>query len=76
MTKKYLVNKRDRFDGYGVELWLDEDNEWIAHLTAIPSISAYGKSPEAALKELAAAWNLAKESYASRGIEVPVAPGS
>jgi predicted RNA binding protein YcfA (HicA-like mRNA interferase family) len=23
---------RDRFDGYAVELFLDEDNDWLAHL--------------------------------------------
>ena len=43
---------RDRFDGYAVELFLDEDNDWLAHLVELPGISAFGSTPEKALKEL------------------------
>jgi len=74
MKKKPRVAKQDLFDGYGVELFIDEDNDWLAHLTELPSISAFGSSPQAALNELAAAWELAKESYAANGLEIPVAP--
>ncbi len=63
-----------RFDGYAVELFLDEDNDWLAHLVELPGISAFGSSPEKALKELDLAWGAAKESYAARGIEIPAAP--
>lgn len=65
---------RDRFDGYAVELFLDEDNDWLAHLVELPGISAFGPTPEKALKELDVAWAAAKESYASRGVEIPAAP--
>jgi predicted HicB family RNase H-like nuclease len=67
-------NHRDRFDGYAVELFLDEDNDWLAHLVELPAISAFGPTPEKALKELDVAWALAKESYAARAIEIPAAP--
>jgi predicted RNase H-like HicB family nuclease len=62
-----------RFDRYAVELFLDEDNEWLAHLVELPGISAFGPTPEKALKELDVAWAAAKESYAARGIDIPAA---
>jgi len=65
--------ERDRFDGYTVKLFLDEDNDWLAHLVELPGISAFGPSLEKALKELDAAWATAKESYAARGVEIPAA---
>jgi predicted HicB family RNase H-like nuclease len=65
---------KDRFDGYAVELFLDEDNDWLAHLIELPGISAFGPTPEKALKELDVAWAAAKESYAVRGVEIPAAP--
>ena len=66
--------ERDRFDGYAVELFLDEDNDWLAHLVELPGISAFGPTPEKALKELDIAWAAARESYAARGLEIPAAP--
>ena len=66
--------ERERFDGYAVELFLDEDNDWLAHLVELPGISAFGPTPEKALKELDLAWAAAKESYAARGVEIPAAP--
>jgi predicted RNase H-like HicB family nuclease len=65
---------RDRFEGYAVELFLDEDNDWLAHLVELPGISAFGPSAEIALKELDVAWAAAKESYAARGVKIPAAP--
>ncbi|MGB8413469.1 MAG: toxin-antitoxin system HicB family antitoxin [Candidatus Binatus sp.] len=65
--------ERERFDGYAVELFLDEDNDWLAHLVELPGISAFGRTPEKALEELDVAWAAAKESYAARGLEIPVA---
>ncbi len=66
--------ERDRFDGYAVELFLDEDNDWLAHLVELPGISAFGRTPEKALEELDVAWAAARESYAACGLEIPVAP--
>jgi predicted RNase H-like HicB family nuclease len=65
---------RDRFDGYAVELFLDEDNDWLAHFVELPGISAFGQSAEIALKELDNAWAAAKESYATRGVKIPSEP--
>ncbi len=64
----------DRFDGFSVELYLDEDDDWLAHFEELPTISAFGDSPEAALKELESAWIMVKEDYLADGKTVPVAP--
>lgn len=64
----------DKFDGYTVEIFRDEDGDWLARLEEMPNISAFADSPEQALAELEAAWELTKESYLAGGEEVPVAP--
>jgi len=69
------MSKRvERFEGYGVNLFLDEDGDWLAHFMELPNISAFGPTPERALKELEVAWELVKESYAKEGKPVPIAP--
>ncbi len=68
-------NHRDRFDGYAVELFLDEDNDWLAHLVELPGISAFGPSRKEALMELDVAWAAAKESFDAHGVEVPAVRG-
>src|SRR5690348_2178365 len=67
-------NRDDRFDGYSVELYVDEDGDWLVHFAELPSISAFGPTPEDALRELATAWRLVKESYAAEGKPAPVPP--
>ena len=62
------------FDGFSVNLFQDEDRDWLAHLVEMPAISAFADTPAAALEELAAAWEAAKESYRAHGEQVPVAP--
>ncbi len=64
----------DRFDGYGVELYRDDDGDWLAHFEEMPNISAFGPTPEQALKELDIAWRLVKESYAAEKKPIPVPP--
>ena len=64
----------NRFDGYGFQLFFDEDRDWVAHLTELPNVSAFGETVEEALNELAVAWNLVKESYAKENKPIPVAP--
>jgi predicted RNase H-like HicB family nuclease len=66
MTKQAA---RDRFDGYVVELFLDEDNDWLARLVEFTGVSAFGPSPKTALKELDVAWTAAKESFSNRGLD-------
>jgi predicted HicB family RNase H-like nuclease len=64
----------DRFNGFSVNLYLDEDGDWLAHFVERPEISAFSDSPEAALDELHTAWEGVKETYRDDGDPVPVAP--
>ena len=65
---------KDDFDGFSVNLFLDEDGDWLAHLVEMPGISAFADKPVKALAELATAWEAAKESYRTHNEPVPVAP--
>ncbi len=65
---------QDDFDGFSVNLFQDEDGDWLGHLVEMPSVSAFAGTPAEALAELAAAWEAAKESYREHGEPVPVAP--
>ncbi len=63
--------KLQNFDGFTVEVHLDEEGDWLAHFAEMPNISAFGPTPEKALDELKVAWELTKESYREHGEEVP-----
>jgi len=64
----------DRFDGFTVNMYLDDDGDYLAHFVELPSVSAFAATPEEALNELAEAWAGVRESYEKRGEHVPVAP--
>jgi predicted RNase H-like HicB family nuclease len=64
----------DRFDGFTVNMHLDEGGDWLAHFAEMPGVSAFAATPEAALGELAQAWAGVRLSYEKRGEPVPVAP--
>ncbi len=64
-------NNKIKFDGFAIELFLDDDKEWLAHFEELPHISAFGESPEKALKELDIAWSQIKKSYLEKGEEIP-----
>ncbi len=64
----------DDFDGYSVNLLLDDDGDWLAHLVELPHVSAFASSPEKAIGELKGAWKAVKESYTERQESIPVAP--
>ena len=66
--------EHDRFDGFTVNLYFDEDGDWLAHFVELPNISAFADTPEQALAELDTAWRLVKTSYTEDGEPVPVAP--
>ncbi len=66
--------KRDRFDAFTIELFLDGDRDWLAHFAELPNISAFGPTPEKALDELATAWEMVKQDYRESGEPVPTAP--
>ena len=68
------MENQDRFDGYSVNVFLDDDGDYLAHFVEMPEVSAFGESPEQALHELETAWQGVKESYQKHGESIPVAP--
>jgi predicted HicB family RNase H-like nuclease len=64
----------EQFDGFTVNVYQDDDGDFLAHFVELPSVSAFAATPEEALKELAEAWAGVRESYEKRGETVPVAP--
>jgi predicted HicB family RNase H-like nuclease len=68
------MEKHDRFDGFSVSVFQDDDGEYIAHFLEMPNISAFAETPEQALHELEIAWQGVKESYTKNGESIPVAP--
>lgn len=64
----------DRFDGFTVYVYQDDESDYLAHFVELPSVSAFAATPEAALNELAEAWAGVQESYKKRGEAIPVAP--
>ena len=65
---------KDVFDGFTVNLFLDEDGDYFAHFVEMPNVSAFSNTPEGALRELAVAWQGVKESYEKHNEPVPQAP--
>ena len=69
------MNKNhDDFDGFAVNIFFDEDGDYLAHLLELPNVSAFGPTPAEALVELKEAWKLMKECYRADGVPVPKAP--
>jgi len=66
--------KKDEFDGFSINLFLDEEGDWLAHFVELPNVSAFAATPRRALAELAQAWKGVKESYRKNGLPLPVAP--
>ena len=64
----------DPFDGFTINIYQDEDGDYLAHFVELPNISAFADLPELALKELAIAWGGVKESYIKRGEAIPMSP--
>lgn len=62
------------YDGFTVNIFLDEDGDYLAHFVEMPNISAFSDSPEGALLELATAWKGVKESYKKHNEPIPKAP--
>ncbi len=61
------------FDGFIINLYVDEQGDWLAHFQQMPNISAFGDTPQQALEELKIAWELVKDDYQERNMEIPVA---
>ena len=69
------MNKNsDIFDGFTVNLYFDEDGDYLAHFVELPNVSAFGPTPAKALTELKAAWTLMKECYEEDKEPIPQAP--
>lgn len=68
------MSEKDEFDGFSIELFKDEEGDWLAHFEELPNVSAFGDSPENALFELSEAWSAIKESYINHNEPVPIAP--
>ena len=69
------MNKdRDDFDGFTVNLFLDEDGDYLAHFVEMPNVSAFSDTTEGALRELAVAWKCVKETYEEERAAIPQAP--
>lgn len=64
----------DRFDGFTVHIYQDDEGDYLAHFVELPSVSAFGATPQEAIDELSEAWAGVRESYEKRGEQVPVAP--
>lgn len=67
-------NNHDDFDGFMVNIFLDEDGDYLAHLVELPNVSAFGPTPAKALRELKTAWELIKECYREDGESIPKPP--
>ena len=65
---------KDMFDGFTVNLFLDEDGDYLAHFVEMPNVSAFSDTPEGALRELAVAWEGVKESYRKQHEPIPQVP--
>lgn len=68
------MSVKDEFDGFSIELFKDEEGDWLAHFEELPNVSAFGDSPENALLELHEAWSAMKESYINHNDPIPIAP--
>ena len=53
---------KDMFDGFTVNLFLDEDSDYLAHFVEMPNVSAFSNTPESALREFTVARKCVKES--------------
>ena len=65
---------KDIFDGFTVNLFFDEDSDYLAHLVELPNVSAFGPTPAEALEELKTAWESMKECYQMDGEPIPKPP--
>ena len=68
-----MDKSRDIFDGFTVNLFLDEDGDYLAHFVEMPNVSAFSYTPDGALRELSVAWQCLKESYQQDGESIPQA---
>lgn len=61
------------FDGFTINLSVDKDGDWLTHFVEMPNISAFGDTPEEALTELKIVWEMVKEDFIAKGLDIPIA---
>jgi len=59
------------FNGFSINIFQDEEGDWVAYLVEIPSVSAFSYRHQTALNQLILAWEGVKESYRKHGEEIP-----
>ena len=69
-----MQKRSNDFDGFTVNLFLDEDGDYLAHLVELPNVSAFGPTPATAVEALKTAWDLMKTCYEADGEPLPVPP--
>ncbi|MHB1669901.1 type II toxin-antitoxin system HicB family antitoxin [Thiomonas sp.] len=67
----YERENKTQFDGHTVRLWLNEDGDWAVAIEDMPTVSAFGKTPTDALRDLAAAWAEVRDGFRQRGEPAP-----
>ena len=72
--KKNNHDDFDDFDGFTVNLFFDEDGDYLAHFVEMPNVSAFSDTPEGALRELAVDWKCVKKSYQKHHEPIPQTP--
>ena len=65
---------KDMFDGFTVNVFLDENADYLAHFVEMPNVSTFADTPHGALSELAVAWEGVKESYRKHHEPIPQVP--
>jgi predicted HicB family RNase H-like nuclease len=68
------MSKLANFDGFSVNIFQDEEGDFLAHLVEMPNVSAFANTPVEAVVELAQAWKGVKESYRRHKQPIPQAP--
>jgi predicted RNase H-like HicB family nuclease len=66
------MTQNNIFNGFTINLFQDEDGDWLAHLVEMPTVSAFADTPQGAIDELELAWQGVKESYRKHGEPIPL----
>lgn len=62
---------QQRYDGFEVKLFYDKDDNWGAAIVEVPTLSAFGDTPEKALEELDIVWEMYKGCLDDSGESLP-----
>jgi predicted RNase H-like HicB family nuclease len=65
--RRIMFLKNYDFDRFTINLYVDEQGDWLAHFQEMPNLSAFGDTPQEALEELKIAWELVKEDCQEKG---------